>query len=380
MKSIFESMKKTIKHLEVVHEIFCDKRNFRDEEKSDYNIYKQNEKKLREDLNRLALDAQLYSQKGRQMILADFLEYIFLGRGYYSIKSREDRENFITAILHFVNLLMCYEAMTVSYNLRKKFQDKLGDKIREIKEEKHYGELKDFTKKVGLKKEETDAPYYLDRYFDSLLPKTAGGLWHELLVYIFMLRNNFGYIIPLILSQRLMSLDGSIVPPDYLIISYDKRIYGVEVGTKKEIQSGSFSLQTAIPTATIDTINSRSSDRCPICKRWIPFCDFVIRNYSDLDKEIIKAEIRCLEECNIYSKEEIAAGKCPYTKYSRNKAKKLEHTQHKYANGLHYHYKCVLKNISADVKNKTIKANDTIALKTHYPYYSGLEELMKKKG
>jgi len=380
MKGIFESMKKTIKHLEVVHEIFCDKRNFRDEEKSDYNIYKQNEKKLREDLNRLALDAQLYSQKGRQMILADFLEYIFLGRGYYSIKSREDRENFIKAILHFVNLLMCYEVMTVSYNLRKIFQDKLGDKIREIKEEGHYGELKDFTKKVGLKKEETDAPYYLDRYFDSLLPKTAGGLWHELLVYIFMLRNNFGYIIPLILSQRLMSLDGSIVPPDYLIISYDKRIYGVEVGTKKEIQSGSFSLQTAIPTATIDTINSRSSDRCPICKRWIPFCDFVIRNYSDLDKEIIKAEIRCLEECNVYSKEEIAAGKCPYMKYSRNKAQSLEHTQHKYANGLHYHYNCVLKNISADVKNKTIKANDTVALKTHYPYYSGLEELMKKKG
>ena len=155
---------------------------------------------------------------------------------------------------------------------------------------------------------------------------------------------------------------------------------GVSVGTKKEIQSGSFSLQTAIPTATIDTINSRSSDRCPICKRWIPFCDFVIRNYSDLDKEIIKAEIRCLEECNVYSKEEIAAGKCTYTKYSRNKAQSLEHTQHKYANGLHYHYNCVLKNISAGVKNKTIKANDTVALKTHYPYYSGLEELMKQKG
>jgi len=67
MKGIFESMKNTIKHLEVVHDIFCDERNFRDEEKSDYNIYKQNEEKLREDLNRLALDAQLYSQKGRQM-------------------------------------------------------------------------------------------------------------------------------------------------------------------------------------------------------------------------------------------------------------------------------------------------------------------------
>lgn len=380
MKDIFESMKSATKHLEVVHDIFCDEGNFREEEKSDYSIYKQNEEKLREDLNKLALDAQLYSQKGRQMILADFLEYIFLGRGYYSIKSKEDRENFIKAILHFVNLLMCYEAMTVSYNLRRKFLDKLGEKIREIKEEEHYGELKDFTKRVGLKKEETDAPYYLDRYFDSLLPKTAGGLWHELLVFIFLLRNNIGYIVPLLLNQRLMSLDGSIVPPDFFVITQDKRIYGIEVGTKKEIQSGSFSLQTAIPTATIDTINSRTSDRCPICKRWIPFCDYIITNYSNLYKKISKSEIRCLEDCTLYSREEISKGKCPYIKYSRNRTKRQEFTHHNYANGLHYHYKCVLENVSSGIRNKIIEANDTIALKTHYPYYSGLEELMKKKG
>lgn len=379
MKGIFKSMKNAINHLEVVQEIFCDERNFKDEEKSDYTIYKQNEKMLIEDLNNLALSDQLYSRKGRQMILADFLEYIFLGRGYYSIKSKVDRENFIKAILHFVNLLMCYEAMTVSYNLRRKFLDKLGEKIREIQEEEYYGELRDFTKKIGLKKDETDAPYYLDRYFDSLLPKTAGGLWHELLVFIFLLRNNTGYIVPLLLNQRLMSLNRSIVPPDFLVITEDKRIYGIEVGTKKEIQSGSFSLQTAIPTATIDTINSRTSDRCPICKRWIPFCNYVIKNYSNLDKEIVKSEVRCLEDCDLYSKEEISQGKCPYVKYSRNRTKKQEFTHHDYANRLHYHYKCVLENVSSRIRNKMIVANDVIALKTHYPYYSGLEELMKKR-
>lgn len=380
MKDIFKSMSNTLKHLEVVHEVFGNEENFGPKEKSDYRIYKQNEEKLREDLNKLSFDAQLYHEKGRQMILADFLEYIFLGRGYYSMKTREDRENFIKAILHFVNLLMCYEAMTVSSNLRKKFLEKLGEKIGEIKDESHYDELKNFTAAVGLKKEDTDAPPYLDKYFDSMLPKTAGGLWHELLVYIFLLRNNSGYIVPLLLTQRLMSLNGSIVPPDFLIITHDKRIYGIEVGTKKEIQSGSFSLKTAIPTATIDTINSRTSDRCPICKRWIPFCDFIISNYSDTEKEIKKAEIRCLEDCDLYSKEEISAGKCPYTKYSRNKAQTLEYTQHGYAGGLHYHYKCVLENVSEDIKNKMIEANDTVALKTHYPYYSGLEELIKKKG
>jgi len=267
MKDVFKGMGNTLKHLEVVHEVFENDENFAPEEKSDYYIYKQNEEKLREDLKKLSFCIQLYYEKGRQMILADFLEYIFLGRGYYSMKSREDRDYFIKAVLHFVNLLMGYEAMTVSSKLRRKFMEKLGEKIKEIKDEEYYEELKNFTMRVGLKKEETDAPPYLDRYFDSLLPKTAGGLWHELLVYIFLLRNNFGYIIPLLLSHRLMSLDGSIAPPDFLIISDDKRIYGVEVGTKKEIQSGSFSLQTAIPTATIDTINSRASDRCPYMQK-----------------------------------------------------------------------------------------------------------------
>jgi hypothetical protein len=192
-------------------------------------------------------------------------------------------------------------------------------------------------------------------------------------------RNNIGYVAPLLLSQRLMNMEGSIIPPGILVITHDKNLYGIEVGTKKEIQSGLFSLQTNIPTTTIDTQNSRVSDRCPICKRWIPFCDFIINNYSNFDREITSAEVRCLEECNIYSKGEIATGKCPYIKYSRNRAQTLEYTQHDYANGLHYHYTCVLEKVPEDVKNKIINAQDTIALKTHYPYYSGLEALMKKR-
>lgn len=379
MKDIFEKMNKALKHLETLHDIFINEDNFKPEENLDYEIYRQNEEKLKEILNRLDFSSQLYDRKGRQMILADLLEYIFLGRGYYSIKSKEDKENFVRAILHFVNLLMCYEVMTVSDNLREKVLEKLGKENPEIKNEDHYNELKDFSGTVGLKRGESEAPKHLNKYFDSILPKTAGGLWHELLVYVFLIRNNIGHIAPLLLSQRLMSMQDAIIPPDFLVITPDKNMYGIEVGTKKEIQSGLFSLQTNIPTTTIDTENSRVSDRCPICKRWIPFCDFVINNYSNFDTEITKAEVRCLEECNIYSKEEIAAGKCPYTKYSRNRTQTLEYTHHDYANGLHYHYTCVLENVSEDVKNKIINARDTIALKTHYPYYSGLEALMKKR-
>jgi hypothetical protein len=362
--------------LRALNSIFQQGSNFEGEDAIDYLIYDKNLKGLKKSIGQLSLGGQLYARKERQMILADLLEYILIGRGYYSIKSKADREQFVRLVLHFVNLLMCYEMMTVSCNVRQKFLKELAREVKEIRSEDYYTELKDFSGKVGLTAKETDAPKYLNKYFDSLLPKTAGGLWHELLVYVFLIRNKIGYIIPLLLSQRLISGGGRIVPPDFLIITPDKNLYGVEVGTKKEIQSGSFSIQTNIPTATVDTENSRVSDRCPICKRWIPFCDFVIDNYSNFDKVITKAEIRCLRDCKKYPQTSIASGECIYTKYSRKKVRTLEHTHHEYANGLHYHYRCVLSKLSKKLRNKITDAKDIVALKTHYPYYSGLEELM----
>ena len=224
-----------------------------------------------------------------------------------------------------------------------------------------------------MPKNDADTPPELNKYFDKLLPKTAGGLWHELLVYLFLLRNNLGYIIPLLLQQKLISGSGVLTPPDFLIITPNKNIYGIEVGIKKEIQSGSFSLKTNIPTATIDTINSRCSDRCPICKKWIQFCDKVIKDYSSLDYKIDKTEIKCLKECKIYKEVDILNGKCHYTKYSRQKTTKIKH---KYTNGLHYHYKCVLENLSGTERKKLIKEKDITAIKTHYPHYTGLDPLL----
>ena len=115
---------------------------------------------------------------------------------------------------------MIYDSITVDVDLRNKILEELGDQIPEIKEEEYYDQLKEFKGSVGLKKGESDAPTELNKYFDTLLPKTAGGLWHELLAYIFLLRNDVGYIVPLLLSQRLLSLEGHIVPPDFLIITY----------------------------------------------------------------------------------------------------------------------------------------------------------------
>jgi len=377
MDSLLDNMEKAIKHLRILHEVFKQKINFANEEIIDYEIYRSNFNSLKKLVDELKLDKQLYFQRGRQMILADLLEYILIGRGYYSLRSKEDKEKFVRLILHVVNLLMSYEMLTVSPTLRKEVLERWEKYIPEISCEEGFSELKNFRGSVGLKAGESEATKSLDKYFDSLLPKTAGGLWHELLVYIFLLRADIGYIVPLLLSQRLIGLDDALIPPDFLVITHNKNIYGIEVGTKKEIQSGSFSIQSNIPTATIDTINSRSSDRCPICKRWIPFCEFVIRNYSDFNKKIEKGEIKCLEECDIYSKTEVAQGKCPYTKYSRNTAATLDYTRHKYADGLHYHYRCVLSKVPKPLRESITNAHDTTALKTHYPYYSGLETLIR---
>lgn len=382
MEAIFRKLKYSVKHLEVLHQVFKNAANFSDQEQVDRKIYLENRKKFKRVVNELGLEQQLYGQRDRQMILADLIEYIYLGRGYYSMQKRGDKkqkqakQHFVKLILYLVNLLMTYETLTVSQGLRKKFLKKLSLQIPEIKDEALFSNLLKHSGKVGLTRKASDASKQLDKYFDSILPKTAGGLWHELLVFIFLLRNDLGYIIPLLLSQRLIGLKRNIVPPDFLIITHSKQLFGVEVGTKKEIQSGSFSLQTSIPTATINTIDSRASDRCPICHRWIQFCDFVIDKYSDFDSEISKPEVRCLKECTLCPRENILAGACPYTKYSRGRANTLRHTHHQFANKLHYHYRCVLANVSDETQNDIIGAADSVAIKTHYPFYSGLEELM----
>ena len=375
----FQNLIKSVEHIKVLHDLFVNKDNFSlPEEQNDFDIYKENLNELINSFNEIEVFEQLYNQQGRQMILADIIEYILLGRGFYAIGSRKNntqaKGQFIKGVLHFVNLLMVYESITVNINKRNLFLDMLIKKLPEIGAEDYFQELREFDSPIGLPG--STAKKYLSKYFDKLLPKTAGGLWHELLAYIFILRNNLGFILPLLLHQKIYSLHDHLVPPDFLILSSDKRVYGIEVGIKKEIQSGSFSLKTAIPTATIDTINSRTSDRCPECNKWIGICPFIINNYSNVNLNIRKIKVSCLDDCSLYPRMAIANGSCKYSKYSRNRAKTLSHTHHDFSDGKHYHYQCVLNNVDEDKKNEIIAAEDTTAIKTHYPYYAGLEELM----
>ena len=378
MQELLKELNNAKKHLKVLDTVFSDQNSYGSSERVAFETYTHNKNELIGALSELEIPRQIYSLDGRQMILADLLEYIFLGRGYYSISrdSLADRQLFVKTILRFVNMLMGYEILTNSDRMRRIFMQQLAAKVKGVKEEDDFDELLKFKGLVGLPPKTTEAPSYLNNYFDTLLPKTAGGLWHELLVFAFMLRENFGYIIPLLLVQRLYSRNDYIIPPDFLIVTHTKDIYGIEVGRKKEIQSGSFSIKTNIPTASLDTENSRVSDRCPICHNWIPFCDHVINNYCDFSKDIARAEVRCLQECKTYTPERVSSGECKYTKYSRSGTKKMNHD---YTNNLHYHYKCVLDNLPKDKRKQVIEAQDSVALKTHYPYYSGLEALKRNK-
>jgi hypothetical protein len=378
MNQFFEKLELSVKHLKALNDFFANSENYQiPEEQDDLNIYQSNLTALVNDFSGINVFDQLYNQKERQMILADLFEYILLGRGFYAIGTRRqnisNKQDFIKGILHFTNLLMCFESITVNTARRNLLLDFLAERINSIGEENGFRELRNYADEVGMP--DSGESKAISSYFDKLLPKTAGGLWHELLVYIFVIRNNIGFILPLLLHQKIYSKDDHLVPPDFLILTKDKRVYGIEVGIKKEIQSGSFSLKTAIPTATIDTINSRNSDRCPICKKWINFCPYVIEKFADFNSDISKVEVRCLTECNKYTREDILTGTCKYSKYSRNRAATLEHTHHNYSDNKHYHYSCVLSNVSEEKKNEIIGAQDTVAIKTHIPYYSGLEEL-----
>ena len=132
MERLLDKMNTTWKHISALQKVFWTRSNFVPSNENDYNLYKTHNDAFNEIVQNLKIDEQLYSEKGRQMILADYIEYIFLGRGYYSIKTVEDREEFVQSILHFVNILMCFESMTVSPNIRKAFLQELRRKIPSI--------------------------------------------------------------------------------------------------------------------------------------------------------------------------------------------------------------------------------------------------------
>jgi len=366
MKSLFEKIELLAEHLILLDKTFKVKANY--SSPIDYKIYSENERILKKiasheklktanlktkDGDKAVITAfsfsdEVYSENDRQMKLADIIEYVLFSRGVYylfqSDKFKQDRvATFLEINLRIVNLLMIYESLTVDKKLRDAFLNNLKEIIPG---EKGLHEMLAWENAVGLStgnpKYSKDAP---NNYFDTLLPKTAGGLWHEILVYCFILKYNIGYIFPLLLTQKPISLVHKLSPPD-LIILHNKtyRYYGIEIGNLKERQSGGFMAPSGIPIIPIDTTNARISDRCPSCSKWIGICPKVINDFSksDISKPETKLtnEIRCLTECEHYTLDEKLNGVCKYMKFKYKNAK----WKFPFANGHHHHYHCCLTN------------------------------------
>ena len=227
----------------------------------------------------------------------------------------------------------------------------------------------------------------LHDYYDSLLPKTGGGLWNELIVFFYLLRRTSVFVIPLLLTQRIHCKNGALKPPDYLVIDRDKQFYEIEVGGGKESQSSDFASKTG--SRMLTTENENIPPRCPICGEWILFLPKVISDCCNIDSNPllrIDKEVRCAHECSIYSTDEVIEGKCPFTQYhgivdekTTERSKQKINFKSKY----HYHYSCI-KNIKDHLALKIVNDQHTSwkrnkieinGLVTNYPAVRGIKNL-----
>ena len=401
MDVLLASLERSIKHLQVIDEVFSEN-NYPDKEL--YLQVKNNIKSLNKKGGFLFSDELYVGGKkagkkgtgyGRQMILSDIITYVIAGRGYfYAVRSKESMQNFIEITLNVINQLMIFDSLTTNVELRNKVSDRLENAIGEdfTKEKERFEEnraLKAYSGPIGLPLEDfrpdktvldilssdkEKAEKRLETWFDSLLPKELG-LWGELIVYIYLLRQRMGYVLPLLLTQYLISgyHDNTLKVPDFLIIPFNiqqKTPIGIEVGGGKETQSTRFSNLTGITIAT--KANADNPKRCPICGRWILFCPMIIQRFCDQDFEIqhMSDPVRCLAECDVYhEKSDITNGKCPFSSVKGVEPKNYI-MRFKYApTTYHFHLQCALKDPEA---HKRIKANNIV---TYYPYVKGLEDL-----
>lgn len=269
--------------------------------------------------------------------------------------------------------------------------------------------------KYSESKEETRKEVY--SMIDGLMPKILG-MPNELITYVHLIRKRLGFVVPLLLNQKLFKgkIDNyeeketypqpysellstpihnvleSLVeycfdidlliekeingknrktlikqlirkqhrhnvswcsPPDFLLITRNKRVFGIEVGGAKERQQNEFATLTGIPILTIFS-DVDCSYRCPKCKEWILFSDFVIKHgmklkYSKLNSvsfDEMEQEYRNYDQAVCY------------TKISSIIDKKR-----------HYHYRCV--------KSTTGELPDN-ELFYYFPFVNGLETLEKE--
>jgi len=406
MDIILDALSKSIIHMQLLDKVFS-KEDY--PEKPEYLWLKKQIKTLNEQ-GKTKFTEELYvggkekpraPKYSRVMILSDIVTYIISGRGYfYAVKSEENMSNFIRLILVFVNQLMLFDSLTTNVQLRKRFLKTLEESFDEtdlFKDDcmrKEHEALVSYDGPIGFpitefnptntlfqKLEEENAEKcqeMLENYYDSLLPK-ALGLWGELLTYAYLLRQKVGYVLPLLLTQQLISgyPRKKLAVPDILVIPFHiekDRIFGIEIGGGKETQSTEFFAITGITAAT--KANANNPKRCTICGKWMLFCPVAIERYSDLKYEITKlsSPIKCVNECDKFSKEQILAGECPYAMHKggnpENVIMKMESSKSA-GDTYHFHLRCILNDPRGS------QNIDETKILTYYPFVGGLEKVEK---
>lgn len=408
MDVLLEAITKSIMHLKKLDEVFSSEKY---PEESEYKSVKENIRRVcTEGEIRFADEFYVGGKEkprrpkySRVMILSDIVTYIVSGRGYfYAVRSEENMSRFLKLILFLINQLMLFDSMTTNVKLRKKFLQAMEETFDEtdlFKQElmkKEHKALKAYNGPIGFPikefnpgrtvfeelgeqtSEEDKCQELLENYYDSLLPK-ALGLWGELLTYAYLLRQKVGYVLPLLLTQQLISgiPRKKLAVPDILIIPFNiqnERMFGVEIGIGKETQSTEFFALTGITPTT--KANADNPKRCTLCGKWMLFCPVVIERYSNLSCRIdnFKSSIKCLKDCNVYRAEEILGGKCPYAMHRggnpQNVIMKMGSSR-RAGETYHFHLRCLLRDPTG--KNNIAKSK----IMTYYPFVSGLEKVEK---
>lgn len=377
MKYLLDRISKSVKHLHCLDNTFLE---FHDEYGRIEEILTSEEfdpiyKKISLELYAGGKQTRGNSKMARQMILGDVIQYIFTGRAYYyASNSRESFSNFIKLLMYSVNKLLILDTITVDPDMRKKVLEALEN---EFEDEILYEREGDQEVAENLK--ESDVVIWtdewtkrIDHFIDSLLPKTLGNP-KELIVYAELLRLNKGYIIPLLLTQRVFKGSTSLAPPDFLLLKTNKEIYGIEVGYEKEGQSREFSIHTSIPTFAVDLKNNMHN-RCPKCGENILYCDPVIEAYSSgrLNEELDENGRFSCNDCPHFND-----GDCKFSNYYGKvegigfNGKDLEGKKYR-----HYHANCVKDDTYQYYGNpRSIFENHSTEFFAQIPEIDGIENV-----
>ena len=235
------------------------------------------------------LDDLYFGQDGRQMVLADVLEYMVTGRFLY--KGYQEPKALLKVLFCMVNQLMIQENAILDPPVRKKLLEFMEAKGGKYLEHFFAGENEEWEDRYEQAKTAPNKDFQgwrkpLYRVIDSLMPKSLGTAT-ELLVLAYILDARLGYVVPLLTIQRMKSRRGKVIaPPDFLVIR-NAKFYGLEVGAGpggfgKIDQGNTFAAATGVPVITVkvNPPNNNVSFRCPKCKKLVLYCDTLIDSYS----------------------------------------------------------------------------------------------------